>query len=336
MGRHLARLALLALLAAAWPGAGRAATGAFVSGSYTNAYGTRAYKLYVPSSYGGQKMPLVVMLHGCSQTPDDFAAGTRMNDLAERGGFLVLYPEQPASANALRCWNWFEPADQARGAGEPSIIAGMTGQVLAGYRVDPDRVYVAGLSAGGAMAVIMAAAYPDLYAAVGVHSGLEYKAATDLASALVAQEAGGPDPHVQGRLASLAAGGAAAVVPAIVFHGDADLTVNVVNGHQTLAQWAVTDDLADDGVENGSVDDVPDAIVTGQSAGGEAYARAVYDDARGRVVLEKWIVSGMGHAWSGGSPDGSYTDPKGPDASAEMVRFFLSHPRRHLASLAAP
>lgn len=305
----------------------QSAGGAFTWQTFANAHGARAYRLYVPSGYKSGRMALVVMLHGCTQTADDFAAGTKMNAIAERETFIVVYPEQPAAANASRCWNWFEPAHQARDAGEPSLIAGITQAVSARYRIDRSRVYVAGMSAGGAMTAIMRATYPDLYAAIGVSAGLEYKAATDLASALAAQQTGGPDPDQQGRLAFAAGGSAARVVPAIVFHGQLDATVAVKNGHQLIAQWAQTDDLADDGDDNGSITNHHSSVTAGAVPGGYTYSRSLYTDAKRAVVLEKWIVETMTHKWSGGSTAGSYTDPKGPDASEEMWRFF--HERKN-------
>ncbi|HET7273184.1 MAG TPA: PHB depolymerase family esterase [Rubrobacter sp.] len=286
--------------------------GRFVERSYTNGAGTRSYKLYIPSGYTGQAVPLIVMLHGCTQNPDDFATGTRMNTLAEEHTFLVAYPAQVQNANMQKCWNWFQAADQQRGRGEPSIIAGITNQVVDEYSVAEGRVYVAGMSAGGAMAAIMGATYPDLYAAIGVHSGLAPGAAHDLSTAFTAMRQGGPvvaQPGVTG-------GGK--IVPTIVFHGDRDTTVHPRNGDRILAHL--------DGSQNGSSPRV--STRQGRVPGGYEYTRFTYHDADGRAIVERWSVHGLAHAWSGGSYPGSYTDPKGPDASAEMVRFFEQHQQR--------
>jgi poly(hydroxyalkanoate) depolymerase family esterase len=277
----------------------------FLAATHANAAGSRPYKLYVPSSYHGQKVPLIVMLHGCTQSPDDFAAGTRMNEAAERHACLVAYPGQTGAANPQRCWNWFREADQRRDAGEPSLIAGITREVIGRYAVDPRRVYVAGLSAGGAAAAIMGAAYPDLYAAIGVHSGLACGAARDVPSAFAAMRHGGDGAARPGTPPR--------VVPAIVFHGDRDATVNPRNGDAVVAQSAQAAALRVHAEQ-------------GQVAGGRAWRRTLHVDATGRTVIEHWLIHGAGHAWSGGSQAGSYTDPLGPDATAEMRRFFQEHP----------
>jgi poly(hydroxyalkanoate) depolymerase family esterase len=284
----------------------------FVAGSYQGVAGTRGYKLYVPSGYVGQSLPLVVMLHGCTQSAEDCANGTRLNDLAEEQLFLVVYPEQSAAANRSRCWNWFKSAHQRRDAGEPSLIAGITQKVMATCNVDPGRVYVAGMSAGGAMAAILSTTYPDLYAAVGVHSGLAPGVARDFQSGMMAMREGGSDR------ANRAANARGTCIPLIVFHGDRDATVHPRNGEQVLAQ-AIPD-------MSGVVD--PRVMVShGQVPSGRSYSRTVYHDAAGQVVAEHWLVHGAGHAWSGGSAAGSFTDPWGPDASREMWRFFQEHPK---------
>jgi poly(hydroxyalkanoate) depolymerase family esterase len=286
----------------------------FLAGTYTDQAGSRDYRLYVPSSYRGEPVPLVVMLHGCTQSPEDFAAGTRMNALAEEQGCLVLYPAQAQAANANRCWNWFNPQDQRRDRGEPALIAGITRRVMREHAVDPRRVYVAGLSAGGAAAAILAAAYPDLYAAVGVHSGLAPGAASDLPSAFAAMQQGGPaaNPRSDGAPGREQR----RTVPTIVFHGDRDTTVNPRNGDQVIAKArASAADLQ-----------ATATVQLGQVPGGRAYRRTLHADAGGRAVLEHWLIHGAGHAWSGGSPAGSCTDPQGPDSAREMLRFFLEHP----------
>jgi poly(hydroxyalkanoate) depolymerase family esterase len=285
------------------PGPAPAPDGArFDECSYAGQAGPRTYKLYIPGGRAGQALPLVVMLHGCTQSPDDFAAGTRMNELAEEQGFLVAYPEQTRSANASRCWNWFNPGDQRRDGGEPALIAGITRQIMRDHPVDPGRVYVAGLSAGGAAAAIMGAAYPDLYAAVGVHSGLACGAANDMMSAFTAMRQGMPPAAAASRRSG-------AAVPTIVFHGDRDTTVSPINGDQVLAQAEATSRLRT-------------TVRNGTAPAGIGYTCTVRSDDTGRPMLEHWVLHGAGHAWSGGSPAGSYTEPRGPDASREMMRFF--------------
>lgn len=294
------------------PAAGPVPPGArFEERAFANVAGRRAYKLYIPSGYAGRAAPLVVMLHGCTQSPDDFAAGTRMNRLAQEHGFLVAYPAQCASANASKCWNWFSPGDQRREEGEPSLIAGITLQVIGEFAVDRGRVYVAGLSAGGAAAVVLGAAYPDLYAAVGVHSGLALGAAGDLPSALAAMRRGGPPAAWKPDRR----GGSGAAVATIVFHGDRDTVVNPLNGDQVIAQSKAAATLKT-------------TTSRGQAPGGIRYTRTVQADESGRPMLEHWALHGAGHAWSGGSLAGSYTEPRGPDASREMIRFFFQHTNR--------
>jgi poly(hydroxyalkanoate) depolymerase family esterase len=284
----------------------------FVAGSFSSDAGTRGYKLYIPSTYRGEAVPLVVMLHGCTQSPDDFAAGTRMNALAEEHSCLVVYPGQTQSANAQKCWNWFNPDDQQRSQGEPALIAGITHQITREHAIDPRRVYVAGLSAGGAAAAIMGQVYPDLYAAVGVHSGLACGAARDMPSAFTAMRQGAAAPSRTAR--SSAYGRDRRVMPTIVFHADKDSTVHPRNGDQVIAQFGVADDLRTE-------------VQRGQVPGGHGYSRTIHADTDGKPMLEHWLIHGGGHAWSGGSPAGSYTDPRGPDASREMLRFFLQHSR---------
>jgi poly(hydroxyalkanoate) depolymerase family esterase len=283
------------------------ARGRFINGSFTNAAGTRAYKLYMPSAYAGQPLPLVVMLHGCTQSPADFAAGTRMNVLAEKEQFFVVYPEQSKNANDSKCWNWFETANQKRGAGEPSLIAGITHKIMGAYRVSVERVYVVGMSAGGAMATIMAVTYPELYAAAGVHSGLPYGAARDLPSGFKAMHKGVPRRKQKLRR----------VIPLIIFHGDHDTTVAKVNADHMRYQWLQA-------FENGGRPAGESRVERGM-VGGHAYTRFTYPDTSGQVILEEWIIHQAGHAWSGGSSNGSFTDPKGPDASAEIIRFLRKH-----------
>jgi poly(hydroxyalkanoate) depolymerase family esterase len=312
--------------------------GSFISGTYNGTGGSRPYKLFVPAGYAnGTAVPLVVALHGCTQNPDNFAAGTRFNSLAETNKFLVLYPQQPSANNSSQCWNWFEPAHQSRGSGEPAIIAGMVNLVKSNYSVDANRVFVTGMSAGAAMSSIMGACYPDVFAAIGVHSGLEYKAANSTSSAFTAMSSGGPNPDTQGQLAYQCAGSNAHVLPVIVFHGTSDFTVQSVNGDQTIAQFAQTNDYADDGSNNNSITATESSSQNGQVGGGYAYT--VYNYNRnGQLLMQKYKVTSMGHAWSGGSTasPATYTDAKGPDASTLMWNFFAAHPKNGASPTPTP
>jgi poly(hydroxyalkanoate) depolymerase family esterase len=284
----------------------------FLTRSFSCVAGTRSYKFYIPASATDQPHGLVVMLHGCKQDPDDFAAGTNMNAVAEAHGFMVAYPAQSGSDNAMCCWNWFNPADQMRDAGEPSIIAGVTREIASQYQLDRQVVFVAGLSAGGAMAAVMGETYPDLYSAVGIHSGLAYKSANDVVTAFAAMrgEAGPFSPAKPG-----AKKGAKPCVRTIVFQGSADHTVSPANALEIVDAASPQGDVASF-VEQG-------VVVSGRS-----YTRTVIEGMDGEAAVEYWLIHGVGHAWSGGRPEGSYTDPQGPNASAEMMRFFLNGVRR--------
>ena len=280
----------------------------WLSGHFTHQGRTLDYKLYVPPRAAGAAAtprPLLLMLHGCTQSPDDFAAGTRMNSLAREAGMLVLYPEQTQHANAQKCWNWFKTQHQQRGRGEPALLAALTRKTMAEHGVDASRVYVAGLSAGGAMADIMGRCEPQLFAAVGVHSGLPAGAAANLPAALAAMRSGAASSQAS-----------AAVCPVIVFHGDADGTVHHANGQA----------IVDAGRRAQPIVGAPQ-VRGGQAPNGQRFTQTVHRAADGSSAIEHWQLHGAGHAWSGGSAAGSYTAPGGVDASAEMLRFFQSHQR---------
>ena len=298
--------------------------GSFETREFSNRAGTRAYKVYVPAATADAPRALMVMLHGCTQSADDFAAGTQMNRLADEHGFLVVYPEQATHANASKCWNWFKPQDQLHDAGEPSLIAGIVGQVAERHGADPRCIFVAGLSAGAAMAVVLGETYPTLFAGVGAHSGLPYGSAHDIPSALAAMKGG------RSRMAGLkgvpgATGTprrkAIQAVPVIVFHGDRDQTVQQTNAAQ-IVQQAQAAHAAQAGGAALRVN-----TQGGIASGGRHFSRTVHTNAAGQTCIECWTLHGAGHAWSGGHPSGSYTQGSGPDASVEMVRFFLALPR---------
>jgi poly(hydroxyalkanoate) depolymerase family esterase len=286
----------------------------FLARSYACRAGSRQYKLYIPAERPDGPQGLVVMLHGCTQSPDDFAVGTGMNAVAETHGLLVAYPAQTSIHNSGSCWNWFRPGDQRRDIGEPAIIAGITRALITEFEIDPSRVYVAGLSAGGAMAAVMGEVYPELYAAIGVHSGLPYGSASDVVSAFAAMRDEPGGGHAMPRVA---AGGKA--IRTIVFHGSADQTVHPANAGRIIAAARAR-------TEAGGV-----RRVEGRSPRGRSYTRTISLTPDGAAAAELWLVQGAGHAWSGGQAAGSYTDPAGPDASAEMVRFFLNDSSRERA-----
>jgi poly(hydroxyalkanoate) depolymerase family esterase len=305
----------------------RAGAGQFLARLYTGAQGTLTFKVFLPPGHArAGPVPLIVMLHGCAQDADDCARGSRLNDLAAAGTFVVIYPEQSARANRQRCWNWFLPAHQVRDSGEPALIAGITRQIMSEVPIDPRRVYVAGLSAGAAMALVMGATYPDLYAAVASHSGLPYRAARSALEALQVMKQGGRPSGRQDALARQAMGRHARVLPVMVIHGAADSVTNVANADQTIAQWLEANHLGKGGEDGDGASGLA-RVHQGRTAAGYHYTRKVYRDERGRAVLEQWTIEELGHALSGGSAAGTFTDARGPDISREMVRFFLEHPR---------
>lgn len=275
----------------------------YLTRKHSSAAGSRGYKIYLPASQPKRPRGLILMLHGCSQTPDDFAVGTHINALAEKEGFVVAYPAQTRGHNGASCWNWFKPGHQRRGAGEPAILASLTRKLMREFGLDRDAVFVAGLSAGGAMAAILADVYPDIFSAAGIHSGLTRGSARDVISAMSTMRKGGASEGVAQTVAMRSL-----PVRRIVFQGDADSTVHPSNAAMIVAA-AVGDDA------------VPTKIGK-RTVRGRGYARSDYVGSDGAVMLELWMIEGSGHAWSGGRAAGSYTDSKGPDASVQMIRFF--------------
>lgn len=316
-------LPILIMVMSAIPGANTPRDshgGQFVIREISTEHGQRRYKLFIPGSYNGLKaLPLVVMLHGCTQDPDDIARGTRMNELADEKSVLVAYPEQPESANPKKCWNWYDPAHQKRDKGEPALISAITRQIMAAYRVDVDRIYVAGLSAGGAMAVAVAFSYPDLYAAVGTHSGIPYGAAKTVVEALAAMQGRSGEAAALASDARAAMGTRARAIPGIVFQGGTDAVVNSRNAEQLVSQLSA---LRRQTLEQKAI---APAEESGVSAEGYHYRHVTHGSGNGTVEL--WLVQELGHAWSGGSSDGTFMDSRGPRATNEMLRFFLAHPR---------
>jgi poly(hydroxyalkanoate) depolymerase family esterase len=287
------------------------------------------YFVYTPTNYQVDKaVPLLVMLHGCTQTAEDFAAGARMNQLAEQYGFIVVYPQQTRRANRSLCWNWFKSAHQFRNRGEPARIAHIIQSIrqdMSHWTIDGNKIYVAGVSAGAAMAVILGATYPDIFAAIGIHSGMEYQAVTNSIGALNVMRHGGPDPALQGQKAYEAMGSYKRMLPLIVFQGTHDSVVPPINGDQVVQQWIQTNRLASRSLYLADFAN-PTTTTSAQVPGGYTYTMYTWKDSRGKEVQAYWKIHGLGHAWSGGSPTGSHTDPQGPNASEAMFQFFMNHP----------
>ncbi len=316
------------------------AEGRWEVGTARAAGGSRHFKLWMPSTQSERAWPLVMLLHGCTHDAEHMAEISGMNNVAEANRFLVVYPEQTRRVNLMRCWRWFHPKHQTRDAGEPSVLAAVVDQVRTTHNVDPERVYVAGVSAGGAMAAILAAAYPDLFSAVAVFAGAEFKAATSLSEGIAAMKRGGPDPVLQGQLAFEAMRSGLfrkkrRRMPAIVFHGTADTHVSPVNAEQAIAQWSKTNAcLAAENSESGFA--VTERVSGGNVPGGYAYRKHAYVEDDSSLLMEKWLIEGLGHAWSGSPKPSKYGDPKGPNASAEIWRFFCQAGTNAAASMPSP
>ncbi len=325
--------------------AGIRTTGKWATGTARAAGGSRNFKLWVPATLETERAcPLVMLLHGCTHDAENMAEISGMNEVAEANQFLVVYPEQSRMANLMKCWRWFHPKHQARDAGEPSILAAVVEQVRSIHNIDPDRIYVAGVSAGGAMAAILAATYPDIFAAVAIFAGTEFKAATSVSEGLAAMKHGGADPVRQGQLAfeTMRSGLARKNrrrMPVIAFHGTADTRVNPVNAEQAIAQWSKTNAcLAAEQGDSGFA--LKERVIDGQAPdnvpGGYSYQRHTYMEADGRLLMEKWLIRGLGHAWSGSPKPSRHGDPRGPNASVEIWRFFSETGSNSTASLPSP
>ena len=305
---------LPALAALTMTSTAAAQAGTFEWHTHSSEAGSRRYKLFVPASVDARRdAPLVVMLHGCTQDPDDFARGTRFNQVAAERGVIVAWPEQPASHHPQKCWGWYDPANQGTLPGEPGLIAGITREVMDALQIDRRRVYIVGVSAGAAMAVSTAAGYPELYAAVGAHSGIPYRAAADVPHAIAVMRNGSPDPAILAYALQDALGDGRP--PALIaVHGGADAVVTATNSRQLAAQWAGVLGLSASPAER-------------TTEGGLGVERTRWKAADGTTAIELVVVDSLGHAWSGGAPEGTYTDARGPDAARLVLDFLLAHHR---------
>lgn len=329
--RRAARAVALLALIVAMLGGGSAYAGSWSFGLHGNLWGAREYQVWIPSGYqAGTPVPLVLVLHGCLTDPNSMAAVSRFNELADRDRFIVVYPRQNVTSNPQRCWNFMLSTNQTRGAGEPSILAGIVREVRNRYSVDAARMYVTGISAGGAMTSTMAACYSDLFAAAAVHAGGMYKGGVGLVTAAESLLLGSPyDPDERGKRAWQCAGSPRRLMPVLVFHGTSDIVVNPVNGDQTVRQFVQTNDLGDDGSDNNSAAYVATSTTSHATpvANGRTYTVATYRNSGGTVVAQKYTIDGMNHAWSGGPPVWPFSDERAPDATGISWAFFRNYRR---------
>jgi len=297
-----------------------------VRGEYTSSEGTRPWRLFVPSR-ATNAMPsmLLVMLHGCTQSANDFAAGSRMDVVAEEQGYFVLYPEQLAKANARSCWNWFDAAHQMHGHGEPSLIAGMVNEIARKYAIDAARVHLVGVSAGAAMATLTAVAYPQQFATLTSASGIGWRAATDVVRALTVMQKGGGDGLPTSQMMIAAMGSTARAVPTLVLHGGRDAVVNAKNADDLATQWVGVHDALR--ARNGEPALLADAAAATRSDNGYTVNERSWRDSKGSARVTLIRIEDLGHAWSGGSTVGTFTDAKGPDASRLIAAFCAAHAR---------
>lgn len=319
--RHLATLAcLLSLLACA--------ADAFAAVRYVKQVDGREVLMVVPDRYDDAP-PLVIALHGCNQSAEEFLTATGLENLVDAERIVLALPEAEVSGdNPLGCWRWWEPDNQRRDGREPRRITALIDAM--DVPVDRQRVYALGLSAGGAMAVILGTVYPDVFAAVGVHSGVGFAAAANTACALKILGDAPPRVEARGRLAYLHQP-RHRIVPTMILHGRADDTVDPRHAEGLVRELARRNDFIDDGDGgNHSFDAAPDATLAdpgpcrGDSESSPCYAHELkrYTDRDGRAVLQQVMVDRLGHAWSGGREGHRYADPAGPDAGAMFWRFF--------------
>ncbi len=296
---------------------GERPAGRWIRRRYTGTAGTRLYDVYVPGGARRGRMPMVLLLHGCRQTGTDFGRDSGFAELADTAGFVLVMPRQEVQHQLQRCWRWYDAEHQQRDEGEPAILRGIVDDVplvLPGGRIDRRRVFVAGLSAGGAMALILATTYPDVFAAAGVHSATAYRSATRGVNALGAMAArgAGPDSGAAGRMA-----------PVVLLHGTDDAIVRPPNADRIVDQWLASRRGAVNGPGRAAVR--PLASTKALVVGGRRCLRTRWYTVGGRRVLEYWRVDGLGHAWSGGSARAAFIDRAGPSAAQVMWTFFGKH-----------
>ncbi|CAN5216054.1 PHB depolymerase family esterase [soil metagenome] len=280
------------------------------------------YWLYIPDGVKKDLMPLVVMLHGCEQSASQFAQGTRMNQLAAKKGFAVLYPQQSRKENASRCWNWYDKTNQD-GGGEASMIVGVVQKVREKFPIDASRIYIGGMSAGAAMANIIALRHPQLIAAVGLHSGAVFGEAQSALGAIAVMQHGSRNANFGTLHAALGGAGAQQKIPAILIHGERDFVVRSVNMAHAAKQFRVLNQLSGESDEP-VISEHPRVATASQSR--NAYKTFDYFDGR-KLIVRVCEIAQLDHAWSGGDCSLRFNACEGPDASLMMWNFFALHRR---------
>jgi len=304
--------------------------GRIESGSYYSFNGMRSYKVFLPSNHSEStnhgKIPVIIALHGCMQDSESFAAGTRLNEWAEKLGFAVYYPEQSKFFNIYNCWNWFLPTNQMKNTGEAELIMGGLKKVTREFSLNKDKTFLLGMSSGGAVVSILANCYPRSFQAVATHHGTMYKAASDVFSAKeVVYNGSKIAPEVAAAKGYSCSGFTPKKnpLPAVIIHGSRGAVMRAIHATQVESELRIFNDYLDNGIRDNSLDDemtfekfTPDNLYS--------YDVVTWSH-RGRPYIKRYMIETLGHAWSGGDNQYEFNDPHGPDATKIILDFFSEY-----------